>query len=510
MSLDSKIETDFLVIGSGIAGLWFSLKASKYGRVLITTKKERSESNTNYAQGGIAAAIGEKDSPELHYEDTIHTGAGLSHRELVRIMVEEAPRLVQELMDVGIDFSKSGKGFDLGREGGHSERRIVHAKDFTGSSIETGLLSAMREKENVEIFENAIALDLIIKDDRCIGAYILEEDRGIPVIAKTVLLATGGIAQIYPHTTNPKIATGDGIAMAYRSGAKIANMEFIQFHPTSLYGHKIDDRAFLVSEAVRGEGGILKTLDNETFMERYDQRGCLAPRDIVARAIDAELKRRGEDYALLDLSHLSPSIIRSRFPVIYETCLKFGIDITMKPIPIVPAAHYVCGGVLTDGWGETSIKGLFASGECACTGVHGANRLASNSLLEALVFSERAALKARRYLKEILPEIEIGEKRLSEIEGGKEYIKGLKKIMWNHAGIVRSDNGLLEGEEELKRLKSQIPEILELQNMITVAELVIRCAILRKESRGLHYNTDYPERDDKNFKNDTVISKYGH
>jgi len=506
LSLDFKRETDCLVIGSGIAGLWFSLKASEYGRVLIITKKERSESNTNYAQGGIAAAVGEGDSPELHYQDTLRTGAGLSHKELVRIMVEEAPRLIGELIDVGIEFSKSGKGFDLGREGGHSKRRIVHSKDFTGATIEKGLLYALRKKENVEIVENAIALDLIMRGDRCVGAYIIKEERIIPVIAKTTLLATGGIGQIYLHTTNPKIATGDGIAMAYRAGARIANMEFIQFHPTSLYGHKMDDRAFLISEAVRGEGGVLKTLDNKTFMERYDERGCLAPRDIVARAIDAELKRRGEDYALLDLSHLSPSKIKSRFPMIYETCLGLGIDITKEPIPVVPAAHYVCGGILTDSWAETSIKGLFASGECACTGVHGANRLASNSLLEALVFSERAALKAEKYLKESMPEMETEEERRPlKIEGGRGYIRRLKRIMWDYAGIVRSDEGLKKGEEELERLKSEAPEILELKNMITVAELVIRCAILRKESRGLHYNIDHPEKDDKRFKKDTIL-----
>ena len=369
-------ETDFLVIGSGIAGLWFSLKASQYGNVIVVTKKERSESNTNYAQGGIAAAVGKNDSIELHYEDTLRTGGGLSHPEAVRIMVEEAPRLVKELMGIGIEFSRKEREFDLGREGGHSRRRIVHAKDYTGASIERGLILTLRKTQRVKILENAFALDLIMDHQRCKGTWIFQKGEIFPILAKTTLLATGGMGQIYLHTTNPRIATGDGVAMAYRAGAKIANMEFIQFHPTSLYGHKMDDRAFLISEAVRGEGGILKTLDGKTFMEKYDERGCLAPRDIVARAIDAELKRRGEDYVLLDLSSLSPSSIKSKFPMIYETCLKMGIDITTQPIPVVPAAHYMCGGILTNVWGETSIPGLFSAGECACTGVHGANRLA--------------------------------------------------------------------------------------------------------------------------------------
>lgn len=396
----NEISTDFLVIGSGIAGLWFAYRVANLfpsHRIVIVTKKEDTESNTNYAQGGIAAALGEDDTTEIHINDTIKAGAGLANKEIVRMVIEKGPKLVRELYELGIKFTtyydSFGKlHFDLGREGGHSRRRIVHCQDQTGLEIEKGLINAVRGKNCLSILENHFACDLLIKGDECFGATVIDVNGNITrIFALVTLLATGGIGSVYLHSTNPKIATGDGIAMAFRAGARIANMEFIQFHPTALYGKKINDRCFLISESVRGEGGILKTQDGKTFTEKYHELGSLASRDIVARAIDAEMKRRQEDFVYLDMTHLDPDRIRNRFPLIYNTCLKFGINITKEMIPVVPAAHYVCGGIQINAKGETSLRRLFAAGECACSGMHGANRLASNSLLEALFFAEQAA-----------------------------------------------------------------------------------------------------------------------
>lgn len=517
------IETDFLVIGSGMAGLIFALKVSDYGKVVLITKKEDTESNTNYAQGGIAAVFDPQDSFETHIEDTIKAGAGLSKREAVEIMVKEGPRLVQELREIGVQFSEvatqSGRTFDLGMEGGHSKRRIVHAKDFTGREIERALVAKTRSKQNVKVMENCLAFKLITYENRCFGAWVLRKGKPEEVFSKITLLATGGCGRVYYHTTNPRIATGNGIAMAYDANAEIRNMEFIQFHPTSVYGREIDGRKLLVSEAVRGEGGVLRTKDGETFMEKYDPRGCLASRDIVARAIDSELKRKGDEFVWLDLSSIGAKRIVERFPQIYNTCLSAGIDITKQPIPVVPAAHYVCGGVSVDLEGRTTIEGLYAAGETSCTGVHGANRLASNSLLEALVFSEKAALNALKRVGEKVkfPKLEPLLPREEELgrETIERFTQQLRKVMWDYVGIVRSDERLAIASKRIGELRDRIEELysthrttvssVELKNLATVAMLITECALRRKESRGLHYNLDHPERDDINYMKDTVI-----
>lgn len=519
------LKTDVLIIGSGIAGLWYAYKIADFGNVLLITKKESSESNTNYAQGGIAAAVSEDDSPSIHYEDTIKAGEGLAKENIVKIVCEEGPKLVYELYNLGVEFltyfNSLGKlRFELGREGGHSRRRIVHVKDYTGYAIEKTLIKKVKEK-NVKIIENCFLINLLIKENNCFGAYALyqKEKKFIKILSNLTFLATGGLGQVYLYTTNPPIATGDGIAIAFENGAKIANMEFIQFHPTSLFGSKIDGRAFLISEAVRGEGGILKTIDGKTFMEKYHPLGCLAPRDVVARAIDNELKRRKEEYVLLDLTHLNPEKIKTRFPKIYETCLKLGIDITKQPIPVVPAAHYICGGILINEYGETNIKNLLSAGEAACSGMHGANRLASNSLLESLVFAERAYLKSKELLKE-KKEIKDFDLKLEKIgEKDKrieELVKKLKRLMWDKVGIVRNNRDLSLALEELYQLKEEIYKILEkgvnvssleAKNMIICGLLITYSASLRKESRGLHYNIDHPQRDDINFKKDTILIK---
>ncbi len=519
---------DFLVIGSGIAGLWFTYKVSRYGTVLVITKKEDTESNTNYAQGGIAAAVAEDDSPDIHYEDTLAAGQGLAKPEVVRLVVDAGPALVRELADLGVEFSthRNAHGvahFDLGQEGGHRRRRIVHAQDHTGLAIEHGLVRTVRSATGVTISEQHFALDVLVDErGRCSGATVLDHRSGRieTVLAGTTLLATGGIGQAYQHTTNPPIATGDGIAMGFRAGASIANMEFIQFHPTALWGSDIDGRTFLVSEAVRGEGAILRTQDGATFMERYHPDGSLAPRDAVARAIDSELKRRGEQYVLLDATHLDAERTRQRFPHIYETCLRFGIDITRQPIPVVPAAHYVCGGLLVNSWAETTVPGLFAAGECACTGLHGANRLASNSLLEALVFADRAAQKAgadrpqgRRHA--------VCEKQ-DQIIGAQSGVAGqraeavraeLRQLMWDYAGIVRSDVGLAKAAARLAELAAEVESepatgvhALETRNLLTVARLIVGCARRRPESRGLHFNQDHPDKND-HYRKDTVVTR---
>ncbi|MCS7208289.1 MAG: L-aspartate oxidase [Fimbriimonadales bacterium] len=507
---------DFLVLGSGIAGLTFALNVAPHGSVAILTKKQRSESNTNYAQGGIAAAIGADDSWELHLQDTLTAGAGLCDTEAVEVLVKNGPRLVHWLIELGAQFDRNPDGsIALGKEGGHSRSRIVHAADHTGYEIERTLLIAARKTPHITVLEHYQALDLILEGGACVGVQVLDTLTGdlFEIRAKAVLLATGGCGQVYLHTSNPPIATGDGIGMAWRAGATIANMEFIQFHPTTLY--HTDAPSFLISEAVRGEGGILRRRDGYRFMPNYDPRAELAPRDIVARAIDAELKRTGDPCVYLDITHLDPEFVQRRFPTIYHTCLQYGIDITREPIPVVPAAHYACGGVWTDLNGRTTIPRLYACGEVAYTGVHGANRLASNSLLEALVFAERAAHHAATRLDEPPPQPKPSciTAQLAPIEPAPTISDHaynwdadrlqIRKIMQKKVGIVRTVARLQEARCELEQLAAQIEaayrlltptvESCEARNLVACALLITLCALARKESRGLHYVLDYPE-----------------
>ena len=529
MSVERKV--DFLVIGSGMAGLWFSHRASRQGSVLLVTKKEDTESNTNYAQGGIAAAVESDDSALLHYEDTLRAGAGISHPHVVKLVTEAGPGLVRELFNLGVPFNtyadaSGAERFDLGQEGGHRRRRIVRASDFTGSQIERGLLKAERSDRNVTMLEEHFAIDLVLDDGgRCCGALVFDKSNGAveSVGARICLLATGGMGQAWLHTTNPRIATGDGVAMGFRAGARIANMEFVQFHPTSLFGHLLDGRAFLISEAVRGEGAILRTCDGHAFMPDYHPDADLAPRDVVARAIVKELKLHGGDHVLLDATHLDPKRLRERFPNISETCLKLGIDITRQPIPVVPAAHYLCGGIETNDWAQTSVPGLYAAGECACSGLHGANRLASNSLLEALVMADRAAAKAAEEVQSPESRVQSSESEVkhsafgSSAPGGSddrvaELRARLQNRMWQNAGIVRTDAGLAEARVELRQLAAEAEGLgssvagMELRNLLAVSLLVVECALRRPESRGLHYNEDHPKPDDR-YQHDTVISR---
>ncbi len=529
-------RSDFLVVGSGIAGLFFALKAATLGTVHVITKKEKAESNTNYAQGGIAAVMSKVDSFDLHIQDTLRTGIGLCHEDAVRLLVTEGPDRLRELMRLGVSFTTRDGELDLGREGGHSINRIVHAHDRSGAEIERALLTAVAEHPRITIFENHLAIDLITEHNlgrevtpsgpiHCWGVYALDVSTGRvkTFLAPRTILCSGGLGQAYLHTTNPPIATGDGVAMAYRAGARIGDMEFVQFHPTSLYNSGTP--AFLISEAIRGFGGILKTRQGEEFMRRYDERGSLAPRDVVARAIDTELKRRGEKFVLLDLLHLPPEAVKSAFPHIYETCLtRFKLDITMEAIPVVPAAHYSCGGVVTDLNGHTSIENLYACGEVAMTGVHGANRLASNSLLEAVVFAHRAYEDIRqRFIKDVsMPLIPAWDD--SGTFDAEEWVliehdrTEIQEVMWDYVGIVRTNVRLERARVRLNMIHDEIEQfykqtrviepLIELRNLSTVANLIVRCALARKESRGLHFNADLPEVDDLNWRRDTVVTLF--
>ena len=532
--------SDFLVIGSGVAGLSFALRVAEKGTVTILTKKERIDSNTNYAQGGIAAVFSPDDSFEYHIQDTLKAGVGLCHKDAVELIVKQGPQGIRDLEQWGVVFSHQEKKedlLDLGREGGHTKNRIVHAKDRTGQVMEQALLDSIRNHPRIQVLDNHMAVELITEHHlmggsktrnnsiHCWGVYALNGETGdVEVyLSRVTLLASGGTGRVYLHSTNPSIATGDGIAMSYRAGASIANLEFMQFHPTSLC-HDLGD-SFLISEAVRGFGGILKTKDGHPFMKKYHDMADLAPRDIVARAIDTEMKRSGEPCVYLDVTHINAEKVQSRFPQINERLLSLKIDMTSEPIPVVPAAHYMCGGVLTDLEGRSTIQGLYVTGEAACTGVHGANRLASNSLLEALVFSERASLSAIRYFDEKsvdLPAIPPWD--VSGTFDQEEWVlishdqREIQRLMWDYVGIVRSDERLNragrridliaeEIEKFYKKTKVTAP-LLELRNLSSIASLIIRSALFRKESRGLHYTTDYPEKDDSRWLGDTVIQ--GH
>lgn len=527
-------RSDFLVIGSGIAGLSLALKAAEYGKVTIITKKAKAESNTNYAQGGIAAVTSPSDNFTKHIEDTQVAGAGLCHTDAVELLVRSGPARVQELVNTGVKFTLTHeKTYDLGREGGHSQNRIVHAQDFTGREVERALLAATKSHKNIKIWEDYIAIDLITEHHlgiqfgeqnqvrNCWGAYALQEDNNVihRFLAKATILASGGCGRVYLHTSNPAIATGDGVAMAYRAGAMVANMEFMQFHPTTLY-HP-EGQSFLISEAVRGFGGILRTQNGTRFMTKYHKMADLAPRDIVARAIDSELKKRGENYVNLDITHLPAEKVRERFPKIYENCLKFKIDITRDLIPVVPAAHYMCGGVVTNLQGQTTIRGLYSCGEAAHTGVHGANRLASNSLLEATVFAHEIFRHAVDFIKTVNPIPDIPDWNDEGTFNYEEWIliehdeKEIQKLMWDYVGIVRSNLRLKRAHRRVRLIAREIeqfykktkinPGLLELRNLACIANLIISCALRRKESRGLHYTTDFPNRDERYWHRDTIL-----
>ena len=525
--MNNSMRTDVLVIGSGIAGLFAALKISQFAEVVIVTKKEKSESNTNYAQGGIASVVSTTDSFEKHIQDTLIAGAGLCDEKAVKLMVEEGPSRINDLIEIGTQFSFKGGNLELALEGGHSMPRIIHAKDLTGKEIESALVKKLNSLNNIRVIENTLAIELITEHNvpsmistvlskrNCFGAYVHDAVSGtvFKILAKAIILATGGAGQVYQHTTNPRIATGDGIAMGYRAGARIANMEFIQFHPTALYNPAktgLGEQSFLISEAVRGLGGKLLSKNGEEFMSRYDPRKELAPRDIVARAIDSELKMIGDEYVLLDISHKNSEEIRSHFPNIYDNCIKLGIDITREPIPVVPAAHYSCGGIMVDESSRSSLNGLYAVGEVSMSGVHGANRLASNSLLEAVVFAHRAAESVKDFIttyKINLDDIpdwdESGTLSADEKVLITHSLKEVKQTMWDYVGIVRSNQRLIRASKRIQNIYEEIeefykttkvfPELLELRNLILCAQVIIKSALQRKESRGLHFTLDYPD-----------------
>jgi L-aspartate oxidase len=524
-----QVKTEVLVIGSGIAGLSFAIKmAVKYPdkKVMVLTKTVEGESNTKYAQGGVAAVWDfSKDSYQKHIEDTLDAGDGLCNKEIVEIVVKEGPERVKELITYGARFDKAkSQDYDLGKEGGHSENRILHYKDLTGWEMQRALMEEAALLENIEVVQHYFVIDLITqhhlghmvsrisKDTRCYGVYVLDKksNKIITILSKITLVATGGIGQVYKATTNPVIASGDGIAMFYRAKGHVANMEFVQFHPTSLYNPAGENPAFLITEAIRGFGGILKTKDGKEFMQHYDERASLAPRDIVARAIDSEMKKSGDDFVALDCTHLDPEGFKAHFPTIYEKCLSLGIDPMKDMIPVVPAAHYSCGGILTDANGRTNMRNLYACGECTNTGLHGANRLASNSLLEAMVFAHRIFEDSVGILDNIEYADGIPDWNAEGTTDPKEMVlitqslKELKDIMSTYVGIVRSNIRLkraldrlwllYQETEDLYHKTTISPQLCELRNLITIAYLVTRSANMRKESRGLHFTTDYPER----------------
>ncbi len=534
------METDFLIVGSGIAGLSLALRLSEIGHVTVVTKKGRNETATALAQGGIAAVLSPDDHFFLHEFDTLRAGDGLCHEDVVRAYVREAPERIRELDRLGVAFSRREDGsYDLGIEGSHSRRRIVHAGDFTGREIQRVLVDQALARDNITLLEDFIVIDVITEGklkgrpamgrqdggERCLGAYVLEVSTGKihTFLSPVTVLATGGAGKVYLYTSNPDVATGDGIAIAFRAGARVANMEFVQFHPTCLYHSRAKN--FLISEALRGEGARLLDPEGRPFMHLFaPEEKELASRDVVARAIDTVLKKSGKECVYLDISHRDPEFIKRRFPNIYESCLKFGFDITKEPIPVVPAAHYMCGGVVTDPWGQTDIEGLFAVGETACTGFHGANRLASNSLLEGLVMARRAASRIGDLFKSLSagPRLQVpdwnpgGAVDMDEAVLISHNWDVIRRLMWNYVGIVRSSKRLALARQRLVPILDEINrhyweyiitrDFLELRNLAQVAELVVIAASMRHESRGGHYNMDYPGKDDWNWRRDTILT----
>ncbi len=524
-----KKRTDFLVIGSGIAGLTFALKAARYGRVTVVTKASLKDSNTWYAQGGIAAVFSEPDDFEKHIKDTLIAGDGFCNEDVVRMVVHEAPARIKDLISMGVTFDRKEDGsYDLAKEGGHTEHRILHSKDRTGEVIQSTLVEQIRNDPNIEVLENHFAIEILTQhhlgevlkrndpDIKCYGAYVadLKNQKVITFLSKVTIIATGGMGNVYMTTTNPEIATGDGVAMVYRAKGTIENMEFVQFHPTSLYDPE-KRPSFLITEALRGYGAVLKNIAGERFMNRYDSRGSLAPRDIVARAIDNEMKIWGDDHVWLDCTHLEPGGLKNHFPNVYEHCKARGIDITKDMIPVVPAAHYSCGGIKVDVNGLTNIKRLYALGEASSTGLHGANRLASNSLIEAAVYAHRAAEHSGTLINDLKFEEKIpdwdykGTTHLEEMILITQNYKEVQMIMSNYVGIVRSD---LRLERALVRLEIIYKEneslfkrsliskkICELRNLINVSYLIIKMAKTREISIGLHYSIDHPKKDGSEF-----------
>lgn len=524
-------QHDVLIIGSGAAGLSLALQLGEYASVAVLSKSQLTEGATFYAQGGIAAVLDSYDSIDSHIQDTLYAGAGLCHKEIVRFVVEHGPESIQWLTGLGVNFTRISDtdinaNFHLHQEGGHSHRRILHASDSTGHAIATTLENKARMHQNIELFEHRTAIDLITTPissttKKCCGVYAYNKEAlSIEVFkAKIIVLATGGVGKVYLYTSNPDTCTGDGIAMAWRSGCRIANMEFIQFHPTCLYHPEA--KSFLISEALRGEGAKLFLNNGEPFMHHFDDRGELAPRDIVARAIDHEIKRRGDDFVYLDISHRSKDFIMAHFPNIYQKCLHFGFDLSIQPIPVVPAAHYSCGGIVVDKHGQTDIPNMYAIGEVASSGLHGANRIASNSLLECIVFAHSSFLHIKNRLREEkMPEALPEWDESKVIESNEEVLVShdwdeIRRCMWDYAGVVRATKYLCRAQNRINVLSKEIAEhysnfritsdLIELRNLATIAELIIRCALKRKESRGLHYSLDYPKLDDTHPPQDTII-----
>ncbi len=524
---NNRHQSDVLIIGSGASGLSLALQLAGYAHVTVLSKAALKEGATFYAQGGVSAVLDTEDSIESHISDTIKAGNGLCHRDIVEFVVENGKESIKWLIDVGVNFTRlpesQGQEYHLHREGGHSHRRVIHAADTTGQAIENTLENRVRAHQNIELFEFHTSLDLLIHANRCVGAYVYdqENDRIKVFQAKFTALATGGAGKVYLYTSNPDICTGDGIAMAWRAGCKIANMEFIQFHPTCLYHQEV--KSFLISEALRGEDAKLLLPDGERFMQKFDPREELAPRDIVARAIDHEMKRLGSDCVYLDISHREKDFITERFPAIYARCLQYGFDIAEQPVPVVPAAHYTCGGVVIDKRGRTDIEALYAIGEVSCSGLHGANRMASNSLLECVVFAHAAYKDIKLKLDRASPLVSVPKWDESQVTDSDEEVvvshnwDEIRRFMWDYVGIVRTNKRLQRAKHRIELLQDEIHEyygnfritndLIELRNLSLVANLIIESALQRKESRGLHYTLDYPAPETAKPAGDTTLQR---